>query len=133
MPKAIAFPTDTALINKGREKLVKLCQKLGVRLRQSYSRKAKSLLQQAYRFAKARQGKKLQRCVGKLRTMLGSVLRQIRSRIATDVALQEQFSPLFALCDRLMEQRKDSKNKLYSLHAPEVECIGKGKLHRVSA
>ena len=28
--------------------------------------------------------------------------------------------------DRLTQQPKD-KNKLYSLHAPEVECIGKGK------
>ena len=28
---------------------------------------------------------------------------------------------------RLHEQRRDSKHKLYALHAPEVECIAKGK------
>lgn len=29
---------------------------------------------------------------------------------------------------RLHEQRRDSKNKLYTLHAPEGECIAKGKV-----
>ena len=31
---------------------------------------------------------------------------------------------------RLLEQKPTDKNKLYSLHAPEVECIGKGKVRQ---
>ena len=40
-PKNITFPTDAKLLNKAREKLVKLA-KLGVELRQSYKRSASS-------------------------------------------------------------------------------------------
>ena len=34
------------------------------------------------------------------------------------------------LAKRLFLQKRDDKNTLYSLHAPEVECIAKGKAQR---
>jgi IS5 family transposase len=34
------------------------------------------------------------------------------------------------LAGRLLAQEKKDKNKLYSLHASEVECISKGKAHK---
>jgi transposase, IS5 family len=40
-PKAVMFPTDPKLLNRARERLVRLAQKLGVRLRQSYRRVGK--------------------------------------------------------------------------------------------
>jgi hypothetical protein len=40
-PKAVMFPTDAKLLNRARERLVRLAQKLGVRLRQSYRRVGK--------------------------------------------------------------------------------------------
>ena len=42
-------------------------------------------------------------------------------------ALAGQFSPMLGLVERLLAQHRTSKNKLYSLHAPEVVCIAKGK------
>jgi transposase, IS5 family len=44
--------------------------------------------------------------------------------------LQKQFAELFMKTEKLLTQQRDDKNKLYSLHAPEVECIGKGKAHK---
>lgn len=44
--------------------------------------------------------------------------------------LQAAFSSELGLADRLLTQQRQDKNKLYSLHAPEVECIGKGKAHK---
>jgi IS5 family transposase len=32
--------------------------------------------------------------------------------------------------ERIRTQQRNSKNKLYALHAPEVECIGKGKARK---
>lgn len=43
-----------------------------------------------------------------------------------DVKLRE----LLQLADRLMSQTKTSKNKVYSVHEPEVQCICKGKVHK---
>jgi len=39
------------------------------------------------------------------------------------------FAVLLGLVARLLRQRREDRgrDKLYSLHAPEVECIGKGK------
>ena len=31
---------------------------------------------------------------------------------------------------RIYEQQRKDKGKVYSVHAPEVECIGKGKAHK---
>jgi transposase, IS5 family len=43
-PKNVAFPTDDKLKNRAREKLVTLAKRLGVELRQSYTRVGKSAL-----------------------------------------------------------------------------------------
>jgi hypothetical protein len=42
-------------------------------------------------------------------------------------ALKQQGCELLATVERLLTQQRHDKNKLYSLHAPEVECISKGK------
>jgi hypothetical protein len=54
-----------------------------------------------------------------------------RRRIVGNEDLREAFvRPLF-LARRVLEQeRRQRGRKVYSLHAPEVECIGKGKAHR---
>ena len=84
--KAVSYPTDSRLLNRSRVRLVRLCHKQGVVLRQSYARKGPRALQQATRYGHAKQYR------------------------------------------RLLAQQKQVTNKLYSLHAPEMECISKGKV-----
>ena len=58
---------------------------------------------------------------------MGRVYRDI-SRKATkfDPALSHHLH----LIDCLLKKTRDSKEKLYSIHEPEVECISKGKAHK---
>jgi transposase, IS5 family len=125
------FPTDAKLLNRARERLVRLAKKLGVRLRQSYRRVGKLALIKHQRYAHAHQFKRANRSLRKLKTYLGRVIRDIERRIIGNEDLREAFvRPLF-LARRVLEQeRRQRGRKVYSLHAPEVECIGKGKAHR---
>ncbi len=130
-PKAVMFPTDAKLLNRTRERLVRLCKKLGVELRQSYRRVSKLALIKHQRYAHAHQFKRANRSLRKLKTYLGRVIRDIGRQIADDDALQELFAHELNLARRVLAQdRYQRGRKVYSLHAPEVECIGKGKAHK---
>ena len=126
--KAVSYPTDSKLLNRSRERLVRLCQRHGVRLRQSYARKGPRALQQANRYGHAKQYRRLRREVKRLRTYLGRVMRDIERKTADNPAQEAVFAEELGLAKRLLAQQKQDKNKLYSLHAPEVECISKGKV-----
>ncbi len=41
-----------------------------------------------------------------------------------------ELGELLARIARLLAQRREDSHKLYSMHAPEVECIAKGKAHK---
>ena len=130
-PKNITFPTDAKLLNRAREKLVKLAKKLGVELRQSYTRVGKFALIQHQRYAHAKQFKRANRTLRKLKTYLGRVIRDIARKIDSDPGLEAAFAHLLSLARRVRAQERRQRGpKIYSLHAPEVECIGKGKAHK---
>lgn len=129
-PKAVAFPTDSRLYNRSRERLVKLAADNGIPLRQSYRRLGAQSLLKAGRYLHARQGKRARREIKKLKTFLGRVYRDILRKIDDRRELKPVFQSELLLAARLLSQEKKDKNKLYSLHAPEVECIAKGKVHK---
>jgi transposase, IS5 family len=130
-PKNITFPTDAKLLNRAREKLVKLAKKLSVDLRQSYTRVGKFALIQHQRYAHAKQFKRANRALRKLKTYLGRVIRDIARKIDGDPGLETKFAWLLSLARRVRAQERGQRGpKVYSLHAPEVECIGKGKPHK---
>ena len=131
-PKNVMFPTDARLLNRAREILVRLAKKHGVKLRQSYARVGKFALIKHQRYAHAKQFKRANRALKKLRTYLGRVIRDIDRKIEGDVWLEEMvFAHILSLARRVRDQKQHQRGpKVYSLHAPEVECIGKGKAHR---
>jgi len=130
-PKNITFPTDAKLLNRAREKLVKLAKQLGVELRQSYTRVGKFALIQHQRYAHAKQFKRANRALRTLKTYLGRVIRDIARKIEGDPRLETKFASLLSLARRVREQERGQRGpKVYSLHALEVECIGKGKPHK---
>jgi len=131
-PKNVMFPTDARLLNRAREILVRLAKKHGVELRQSYARVGKFALIRHQRYAHAKQFKRANRALKTLKTYLGRVIRDIDRKIADDVWLKEMvFKDILSLSRRVREQKQRQRGpKVYSLHAPEVECIGKGKAHR---
>jgi IS5 family transposase len=127
-PKAIAHPTDAGLLHRALEKLVKLAKRHGVELRQSYLRVAKRAAIMVGRYSHAHQFKRARRALKFLRTRLGRLIRDINRKIDGNAALEARFRPLLILAGQVRAQEQRQRGpKVYSLHAPEVECIGKGK------
>ena len=132
--KAIAFPTDARLLHKARVTLVRRARKSGIELRQSYERVGKAAFVRSQRYAHARQMNRAKAQTRKLRTYLGRTIRDIERKSQGSQALQEHFERLLQVTRRIHSQpRKRAEGdppKLYSVHAPEAECIAKGKAHK---
>ena len=127
-PKAITFPTDAKLLHAAIKGLNRLARKHGIRLRQSYLRIAKTAAMMAGRYAHAKQFKRHQRQLRILRSRLGRIIRDIRRKIEGQAVLENAFAlPLSRASQIRSQQQRQRGWKLYSFHAPEVECIGKGK------
>jgi IS5 family transposase len=125
--KAIEFPTDAGLYQKMRVKLVGASKRREITLRQSYKRRGKEALVKQGFYRRAKQHRRANKMTRKLKTYLGCVVRDIRRKATViDIELKD----LLEKADRILLQEKHSKNKLYSIHAPEVECIAKGKAHK---
>jgi len=126
MPKAIAHPTDSRLLERAREHLVKLAGEGGIALRQNYNREAPRLATQVGRYAHAKQYKRMHKALRTLRGRVGRVHREIERKVhELPDTLQDKAKDLLARAGRILTQKTQDKNKLYALHAPEVECIGK--------
>ncbi len=129
--KAIAFPTAAKLMQRARERLVRLAREHGIALRQSYTRLGKRALIMQGRYRHAKQHKRANKALRKLKTYLGRTVRDIRRKTAQEESLRDTFRRPLWLAERVSTQkRRDPLPKVYSLHAPEVECIGKGKAHK---
>jgi IS5 family transposase len=112
--------------------LIRKAKELNISLRQSYRFVGKNLLFRQGRYAHARQMRRAAKMTRKLKTILGRVVRDIERKACKrrGQIADEPLRELLALAHRLLEQTRTSKNKLYSVHAPEVECIAKGKAHK---
>ena len=129
--KAIAFPTDARLYHKARGSLVRMAQGMGIDLRQSYERLSKLALAKQGRYAHARQMQRARREQKRLKTYLGRVMRDIERKVAAgpiqEVQEHTRLTRLLEIARRIHTQQRHDTGKVYSMHAPEVECIAKGK------
>ena len=125
--KEVRFPTDARLYDRARERLVKAAKDREIALRQNYNRNGKKLLFQQSRYAHARQMKRAKKCTRTLRTYLGRVIRDIERKYPEP---DQELKELLTTASRIYGQQRHDKNKVYSVHAPEVECISKGKAHK---
>jgi IS5 family transposase len=71
--------------------------------------------------------KRAKACTRKLKNYLGRVLRDIDRNCPEP---DHQLQSLIDIGARIYHQKRNDKNKIYSVHAPEVECISKGKAHK---
>ena len=122
--KAIAHPADSRLLEIARHKVTSSAKRCGIALKQTF----------------AKEGKELRRTVKRQRTILGVLMPNAQrglESISQGVAGREPTAPAITelmlwlgRAERIRTQERHSKNKLYALHAPEVECIGKGKARK---
>lgn len=130
-PKNVTHPTDAKLMLTAIHQLGQQAKRQGVPLRQSYVRVAKQAALMAGRYAHAKQFKRMNRELRFLRTRLGRLIRDVGRKIAGHAALEAAFAePLRKAVQIRFQNQRQRGPKLYSWHAPETECIGKGKAHR---
>ena len=73
----------------------------------------------------------MKKAIKSLRTRVGRVVRDIGRQLAdAPETVKQAFKTALSQAKQLLTQTRKSKNKLYSLHAPETECISKGKAHK---
>ena len=132
--KAIAHPVDSRLLEIARHKVVQSAKAVGICLKQTFAKEGKTLRRKAGGYAHAKQFKRLRRTVKRQRTILGIVMREVQRKLPTSSSDQAvpssaaaRLTALLERAERIRAQQPKDKNKLYALHAPEVECIGKGK------
>jgi IS5 family transposase len=134
--KAVAHPTDSKLLETARAKVVEAAQANGIELKQTYAKEGHDLRFKAGRYAHARQFRRMRKVIKRQRTIVGRLEREVgRKMNALSQAVQEALGHTLDKAKRLVMQtasRKaaDNRAKLYSWHAPEVECISKGKSRR---
>ena len=142
--KAIAYPVDARLLEIARHKIVKAAKACGIALRQTFAKEGKKLRFKSGGYAHAKQFKRLKRTLKRQRTIVGILIREVqakRAAAATAVATANSeaatnpiratagatLTTILERAERIRTQQPKDKNKLYALHAPEVECISKGK------
>ena len=131
--KAVAHPTDSKLLETARAKVVEAAKANGIELKQTYAKEGQHLSFKAGRYAHARQFRRMRKAIKRQRTIVGRLQREVGRKMSTlSQAVQEALSVTLDKAKRLVVQTSSRKAvgnraKLYSWHAPEVECISKGK------
>jgi IS5 family transposase len=134
--KAIAHPVDSRLLEIARHKVASSAKRCGISLKQTFAKEGRELRRKAGGYAHAKQFRRLKRVVKRQRTILGIVMREVQRKLAapdfaaTNAKALNDLTMWLERAERVRTQQKNTKNKLYALHAPEVECIGKGKARK---
>jgi len=124
--KNITFPTDAKLHRKIIKKCLSIAKKEGLPVRQTYTRTLKKLgIDQRFR-NHPRNKSKARKADKKVRTIAGRLVRELGRNLTTNSAYFKEIE----LFKQVLQQKRTSKNKIYSLHEPETKCISKGKEHK---
>ena len=136
--KAIRYPTDVYLCHKARLEIVKDGKDLGINLRQNYNRKSNNSRLQSSRMTAARKKSKAIKFAKEVRNYLGRVLREIDRKLPLIEAKADKSQTLRMAKFKESVRKgwiifrqfynREAKERLYSWHATETECIGKGKI-----
>lgn len=126
--KQVTYPTDDKLYLKIMGRCLKLAKAHDIKLRRSFSKEIKER-KLALRFRQhPKNQKKVGKAVKRLKTISGTLLRELTRKLSKEILVAEQES--FALYWRVLKQNRHDKNKIYSLHEPHIYCMTKGKLHK---
>ena len=131
--KAVAHPTDSRLLEIARAKLVAAAKDAGIELKQTFAKEGQHLSFKAGRYAHARQFKRMRSVIKRQRTVVGRLVREVERKAGVvGGAVLTRLKEALSKAQRIADQSRSRKNidgvpKLYAWHAPEVECISKGK------
>ena len=135
--KNIRVPTDARTLDRAGERIVAVGAKLGIGFRRNYVRKGKTMLRKHSGYVKAKQFNRAENVVRAMKQYLTNVVADAENCqiVPTSLAQMAQLAKLVELVKlskRLIAQDKNTpgKDKIYSVHEPQTECIAKGKVHK---
>lgn len=123
--KNITYPTDAKLHKRIIEKVNKIAKQEGIVLRQTYTRTLKQLMIDQRFHSHPKRRKKARAALRKIKTIAGRQVRDIERQFT--LSQQAKYKELLIILNRILIQQKGDKNKIYSIHEPDVSCIAKGK------
>jgi IS5 family transposase len=123
--KNITFPTDSTLAIKVIETARRIAKNEGVQLRQSYVRVVKRERWKLRYHQHPKRGKEARAAARKLKTIAGRLQREVQRKLSEEGAKRHQV--MLERCEKVLQQKKTDKDKIYSLHEPDVACHAKGK------
>ena len=143
--KNIKYPHDAYLLERSREAVVDTAKELGIKLNDTYAKFFKYNMIKLWKYKKDSKAKKRLALMKAMKTRLGRLIRIVEKHIEKTANISN-----ISLAENLKSDLKQSKNiyaqtifnkaekakykeinkMIYSFHAPEVECIGKGKLNK---
>ena len=126
--KAITYPTDSKLAIRIINRLNKLAKKHGIKQRRTFVKETKGLRLACRHFRHIKRRGKAKKALKRLRTIAGILLRELQRKLPENIMHAE--AERFALYERVLAQKPKDKNKVYSLHEPDIYCVGKGKDHK---
>jgi IS5 family transposase len=128
-PKNITFPTDAKLAKKIIDNCLVISKKENTSLRQSYRREVKNLMKDQYNSKHPRRAKKARKARKRLQTIARRLIRELRRELPEDL-LSFVYESELQLYEKVLDQKRGDKDKIYSLHEPATSCIAKGKAHK---
>ena len=139
--KNIKHPHDVYLMETAREKIVALCKRLGVPLNETYAKSFKYKMIKLWKYKKDSKAPQRRKIMISLKVRLGRLIRICQRAIEqSKLELSESDDIILSRAKNIHAQSvlkkkakdiyKQDNKVIYSFHAPEVECIGKGKLNK---
>ena len=127
--KNITYPTDSKLAIRIINRLNKVGKAHGISQRRTFVKEVKSLRLAIRHFRHVTKRAKAKRALKRLRTIAGILIRELRRELPQH-CLFERYQQDFLLYERVLARQPKDKNKIYSLHEPQVYCVAKGKDHK---
>ena len=124
--KNITYPTDAKLHKKIIKRVLKIVREKKLPLRQSYQRTLKAISRDQRFRNRPGNHKKAVKADRRLRTIAGRLVRELDRNLPD----KKGYEKMFELFYKVLLQKRNGRDKTYSLHEPEVQCISKGKEHK---
>jgi len=122
------FPTDAKLCKKVIDKCNEIAEQEGINQRQRYTRQSKQLVRDTYNSKHPKRAKQAKKAQKRLKTIANKQLRELSRKMTPEQKTLHQHD--LELYKRVVNQQKDDKDKIYSIHKPYTKCIAKGKAHK---
>ena len=122
------FPTDAKLHKKIIDGCNGIAKEEDIVQRQTYTRKSKKLMRDIYNGDHPKRRKQAKKAMKHLRTLAGRQVRELERLLPCES--QEKYAERLEIYNKILLQKRDSKDKIYSIHKPFTACIAKGKAHK---